>query len=229
MVFRWLQKEKGMKILHTYKLKRGEDLVDVYIKKPSRLDREEMSMIYNREFHKCLANGISTEEMIRRAVLDGGGAYLSKFDVETLHELYKELNALTLQVQQEKLDNLDTVSTEEKRLDVYKKIYSIESSQKGIFDNSAEALATKKSLVWAALNLTFTKSGDIYQYVFSGPTFDTKVSNYYEMCDDEDKFQFEMGCFDRSYIMIERFLSGDAETEDDFKTIESEIDNFFKK
>lgn len=225
-----------MKILHTYKMVKGEGdaktEVNIYVKKPSRVDREEMSLAYNKEFHKCLSNGISTEEMIRRAVLDGGGAYLSKFDVETLHELYKELNALTAEVETLRLSEQDTAEVEEKRLEVYKRIYNIESSQKGIFDNSAEALATKKSLVWAALNLTFVKSAegkDSYEYIFHGPTFDTKLGNYYEMCDDEDRFAFELGCFDRTYIMVERYLSGDAETEDDFKRIEDEINKFFNK
>lgn len=225
-----------MKILHTYKMVKGEGdnktEVSVYIKKPSRIDREEMSLAYNKEFHKCLSNGISTEEMIRRAVLDGGGAYLSKFDVETLHELYKELNALTAEVEKLRLDEGDATALEAKRLEVYKQIYNIESSQKGIFDNSAEALATKKSLVWAALNLSFIKPDkdkDSYEYIFHGPTFDTKLGNYYEMCDDEDRYTFELGCFDRSYIMVERFLSGDAENEDDFKRIEEEINKFFEK
>ncbi len=205
------------------------DPISVIVKKPSRKDREEMAMVYNAEFHKCLNHGISTEEMIRRAVLDGGGGFIPKLDQEQLHELYSLINENLLKIQHLKIDGLDASALEKEVEAAYLRIYDIESPQKNIFDHSAENLATRKSLVWAALHLTYTKSGDVYIPVFKGPTFESKLNSYYDLCDEEDQHKFEMRCFDMSYVMVERFLSKAAESDEDFALIEQEIHRFFDK
>lgn len=217
-----------MKILHTYKEKRGEEEVDVYVKKLSRHDREEMALVYNKEFYKSLSNGISTEEMIRRSILDNGSGFLSKRDVENLHELYREFTDLSVKMQQAKIDGQNTDELDVKIKEVFSAIYEIESVNKSIFSNSAEALGNRKALTWAALYSSFTKEGENYVYIFDGPTFDSKLAHYYDMCDEPEKYAFELAVFDKSYIMIERFISGDASSESDFKLIEEEINKFFK-
>lgn len=203
------------------------DLVptEVVLKKPSRRDREDMAMVYNAEFHKCLANGISTEEMIRRAVLDGGGGFIPKHDLETLHELYKRINAIMLEVAQKKIDKEDISELQAEMEKLYIQIYDIESPQKSVYNHSAEALATRKSLIWGALTLTYLRKDKDYEPVFKGPTFESRLNSYYDMC-DEDGFKFEMTCFDKSYVMIERFLSKAAETKEEFELIEQELDKF---
>lgn len=199
--------------------------VDVVVKKPSRRDREEMAMVYNAEFHKCLNAGIGTDAMIRRSFLDGGGGHIAKADLEVAHELYKKIEKAGLEIAQKKIDGDDTTELENQIQKDYIEAYNIESSHQGVMDRSAEALATRKSLIWAALNLTFI--GD--KYVFSGPTFEGQLNTYYEMCDEPEKYEFELKCFDYSYVFIERFLSGMAKEEEQFKEIENELNNFFVK
>lgn len=216
-----------MKTLYTYKKEKDGSEVEVAIKRLGRHDREEMALVYHKEFYKCLGSGISTEEMIRRAILDNGGGFLSKRDVEILHELYKEFSSLSAEVQRIKLDNGNTDELDLKVKEVFSQIYEIESANKSIFSNSAEALANRKALTWAALYSSFIKNGDTYTYIFDGPTFDSKLANYYDMCDDPEKYKFELQVFDRSYVMLERFISGDAEKEEDFRLIVEELDKFF--
>lgn len=203
--------------------------ITVVLKSPSRQDRNQMSIAYSAELHKCLAAGISSESMIRRAVLDGGGGYMPKYDIEQLHLLWKEYNELSLQISTKRNESIDVTNEEEDLLGIYKKIYAIESSYNAIFDNCAEARAAKHSLTWAALYLTYTKEGeDKYTPVFLGPTFEMKLNIYYDMCDNEDKFAFELGCFDRSYVYVDRYINGDAENKEDFDKITVELNEFFK-
>ncbi len=133
---------------------------------------------------------------------------------------------MMLEITQKKIDKEDTEELQSQIEKIYIQIYELESPQKTIYNHSAEALATRKSLIWGALTLTYLRRGDDYEPVFKGPTFESRLNSYYDMCDEDGGFKFEMTCFDKSYIMIERFLSKAAETKEDFELIEQELDKF---
>jgi hypothetical protein len=200
--------------------------VEVFMKFPSRRDREEMQTIYNQEFHKCISNGINSNDMLKKVILDANAGHYSKQELEILHELYKKLNAAALEYTNKKLDGDDAADEENAFNKIHAEIYKIESSQKSIFDKSAETLSFKKYVTWAAINLTFLKNEKEFDSVFRGPTFMTKLDNYYDMSDEPEKYQFELNCFDKSYLLYERYLTKDIETKEDFERMEKEIDKF---
>lgn len=186
--------EVNKEIVKKVETKNGDDSITITNEKsiepvkitllvPSRRDKEEMSLVYNAKFSKCLALGIGTREMIRKAILDGGGGQHSKLDIERLDTLVKVLS--------EKLAKANDLSTEEEKAESQKEVDSIveeidqlENLYKGVFEHSAEYNATAEMISWCVLFLTKEGAND----VFLGPTFDSKTKNYYDAEDEDNKF-----------------------------------------
>jgi hypothetical protein len=60
--------------------------------------------------------------------------------------------------------------------------------------------------------------------VFSGKNYKDKLENYYNMLDDEDSYIFEKNIFSKGSILLSTWLKKQAETEEDFKLLESILD-----
>lgn len=202
---------------------------EVFLKRWSRREQEEMQTVYQKEFHRCISEGINTEKMLDRALMDANSGYISKADQERLFTLTKIKADKSLEYYNKKLsgENVDQIYKD--ILDIEKEVYEIKSTFKSIYDQSAEAIASRKLLIWAVLHMTFLKDGEKFNYVFPGPTFISKWEAYCNMDDNKEDYDFELKCFDKSYIFLQKFLSGEAETKEDFEDIERQIDSFFEK
>lgn len=153
---------------------------EVILGKPSRRDKEEMSMVYHAKFNKCLAAGIGTQEMIRKSILDNGGGGYSKVDLERLDKILKEHAELTTEYEAKKLSGEDTQEVQEKLTDIIMEVGRLENIYEKIFEHSAEYNAMSEVVLWAVMNLTKYSDG---ASVFTGPTFESKVQNYYDIED----------------------------------------------
>lgn len=200
--------------------------VKVFLKQPSRRDREEMDMVYTAELQKCVARGILTSDLIRRALIDGGGT-LSTLDLEEMDSLLKEIQDKNNVYQKLKLDKTEGEEIDSLELELSKlieKYNTIEQSQFQHFSRSAESYAQKKTVIWSVLNLSYIPAGSNYLEVFRGPTFDSKLNNYYDYCEEEEKYNFELKVFDKAYVMYHGFLTGAAKDKEDFAAVEVNLD-----
>lgn len=200
--------------------------VKVFLKQPSRRDREEMDMVYTAELQKCVARGILTSDLIRRALIDGGGS-LSNLDLEEMDSLLKEIQEKNNIYQKLKLDKVEDEKITEIESELSKLIErynTIEQTQFQHFSRSAESYAQKKTVIWSVLNLSYTQEGNNYSDVFRGPTFDSKLNNYYDYCEEEDKYDFELKTFDKAYVIYHGFLTGAAKDKEDFAAVEANLD-----
>jgi hypothetical protein len=201
--------------------------VKVFLKSPSRRDKEEMDMIYTAELQKCVTRGISTVDMIRRALLDGGGS-ISKLDLEEMDFLLKtiqEKSNLYQKLLSDKAPKEEIAPVETELTQLLTRYNDIENSQVQLFSRSAESYAQKRTVIWCVLNLSHLISDDGKEYtqVFRGPTFDSKLNNYYDSCEEEDKYNFELAVFDRAYVMYHGYISGKLKDKADFEATEANL------
>jgi len=204
--------------------------VKVFLKQPSRRDREEMDMIYTAELQKCVSRGISTVDMIRRALLDGGGS-ISKFDLEEMDSLLKQIqekNNVYEKLVAEKGDKDEIKSIESELGNLLQRYSDIEQSQIQLFSRSAESYAQKRTVIWCVLNLSYVTEGGENINVFRGPTFDSKLNNYYDYCEEEEKYAFELAAFDKAYIIYHGYTSGKLKSSEDFASVEANYDEELK-
>lgn len=212
----------------TFTLKYEDKLtpIKVFLKQPSRRDREEMDMVYTAELQKCVARGILTNDLIRRALIDGGGS-LSTLDLEEMDSLLKDIQDKNNIYQKLKLDKAEGEEVDKIELELSKlieKYNTIEQSQFQHFSRSAESYAQKKTVIWSVLNLSYIQEDKNYSDVFRGPTFDSKLNNYYDYCEEEGKYDFELKTFDKAYVMYHGYLTGAAKTKEDFEAVEANLD-----
>lgn len=201
----------------TIKLVDKEVPVDVYLKHPSRRDREEISVIYNGAYGNALKQGLQTADVMRRCLLDSGGIIAQK-DLERADELLKEITLKANEIQEITLAQGDLTGKEEELQELTNEFELIERPQREIFSKSAEAHAQNKTIEWCVLNLSFTKDKD-YEYVFRGPTFESKLESYYKACDDEDKHGFELAVYDKATVVFYHHILGNKTEQEYFDLI----------
>jgi hypothetical protein len=69
------------------------------------------------------------------------------------------------------------------------------------------------------------KENETFKVVFSGSNYKDKLENYYNMLDEEEESHiFEKNIFSKGSVLLSTWLKKQAETEEDFKLLESIID-----
>jgi hypothetical protein len=207
----------------TIKTKVDKD-VEVYIKKPSHREIDEMDLFYSIQISDLQSQGVSTNTMILNSYHDSGGLD-SKKDVEAMKKLLQDLNIKRnrfLKESAEKIDNPDLL-TEIK--DISSEIEDYQSRLSSIFERSAESIAERRLIQWCTLNLLFLKENETFKIVFPGPCYKDKLENYYNMLDEEEESHiFEKNIFSKGSVLLSTWLKKQAETQEDFKLLESIID-----
>ena len=207
----------------TIKTKVDKD-VEIYIKKPSHREIDEMDLFYSIQISELQAQGVSTNTMILNSYHDSGGLD-SKKDVEAMKKLLQDLNIKRnrfLKESAEKIDN-PVLLTEIK--DISSEIEDYQSRLSSIFERSAESIAERRLIQWCTLNLLFLKENETFKMVFSGSSYKDKLENYYNMLDEEEESHiFEKNIFSKGSVLLSTWLKKQAETQEDFKLLESIID-----
>jgi len=203
--------------------------VDIYIKKPSHREIDEMDLFYSIQISNLQAQGVATNTMILNSYEDSGGLD-SKKEVTMMRELVEKIklkrNDFIKQqadgiFNQELVDELKVLST---------KLEDYQQNLQSVFDRSAESTAEKRVNLWAVFNLLYLKNGETYSHVFKGLSYEDKLNFYYEVLDDEtEKYEFEQKIFTKGTILIGSWLKRRLETEEDFALMESYIDDELKE
>lgn len=207
----------------TVKTKVNKD-VEVHIKKPSHREIDEMDLFYSIQISELQAQGISTNTMILNSYHDSGGLD-SKKDVEAMKRLLQELNIKRNRFLKENAENIDNPELLNEIKDISSQVEDYQSRLNSIFERSAESIAERRVVQWCTLNFLFQKDEETFKPIFSGKNYKDKLENYYNILDDEaDVYEYEKNVFSKGSILISTWLKKQAENEEDFKLLESIID-----
>ena len=207
----------------TVKTKVNKD-TEIYIKKPSHREIDEMDLFYSIQISELQAQGISTNTMILNSYHDSGGLD-SKKDVEALKRLLQELNIKRNRFLKENAENIENPELLNEIKDISSQVEDYQSRLNSIFERSAESIAERRVVQWCSLNFLFQKDEETFKPIFSGKNYKDKLENYYNILDDEeDVYEYEKNVFSKGSILISTWLKKQAENEEDFKLLESIID-----
>jgi len=207
----------------TVKTKVNKD-TEIYIKKPSHREIDEMDLFYSIQISELQAQGISTNTMILNSYHDSGGLD-SKKDVEAMKKLLQELNIKRNRFLKENAENIENPELLNEIKDISSQVEDYQSRLNSIFERSAESIAERRVVQWCSLNFLFQKDEETFKPIFSGKNYKDKLENYYNILDDEeDVYEYEKNVFSKGSILISTWLKKQAENEEDFKLLESIID-----
>jgi hypothetical protein len=98
---------------------------------------------------------------------------------------------------------------------IRKEVQNFETSQVSIFENTAEAKARNRAILWWVMNLGYEKDGDNYNLICKGDGFEDRLIQYDNFEEDEDKYEFILGVIRRvTYLTTLWFLGRIDNTED---------------
>lgn len=169
----------------------------VFLKLPSRRDREEISLTYKEYFGKGISRGLPMADILRRNLLDAGGLY-AKSDLENVEQILNKMTEVSNKIQlgtqtKEELDKL-----EEERAGLNTLYDQISRVDKEIWSKSAEAYAQDMTIHWAVLNLTFWDEDKTE--IFPGITFESRLESFYEKSDEPEENLHILSAFKKAYI-----------------------------
>ena len=195
------------------------------ILKPNRKMKEDGELFYASETSRFAKAGV-LPRAAWNTILSNGGGSISEKDRELYGELLLKFRDLTLELQSillktdsEKTDAEKLRSDELfKELDIVRKdLQSFESSQIEIFENTAEAKARNRSILWWTLFLSYEFNGDKAEHIIPGDSFEEKLDYYDNLYDAEVKNDFELSLLRRFTYLITVWYLGKANSKDDFK------------
>jgi hypothetical protein len=202
------------------------------ILKPNRKLREDGELFFASEVSRFAKSGV-LPKAAWNTILSNGGGSVSESDREEYGKLLLEYRDKSFEIQSLLLKSTENRTAEEKvRFDqitvdleeIRKKIQSFEASQINIFENTAEAKARNRTILWWVTNLAF-KADDKGEFlpVFDGKNFEEKLDKYdaIEEAKDENKDLLEV--VRKFTYLITLWFLGNIEKEEDFKALDDEL------
>ena len=224
--------------------KDGEEVIQnnrkFAILKPNRRLREDGELFYAAETSRFAKAGV-LPRAAWNTILSNGGGSISDKEREVYGELLLKFRDASLELQSILFKTEDQRSEVEKikanelteNLDnIRKEIQSFESSQISIFENTAEAKARNRTILWWVLNLSYEQNGEKYEEVVKGDSFNDKLDFYDNL--ENSNSEFILSVLRRLTYLVTVWFLGKAETEEDFKYFDNinnkdKVDNVEQK
>lgn len=192
--------------------------------KPNRRLREDGELFYAAETSRFAKAGV-LPKAAWGTILSNGGGSISEQEREQYGNLLLKFRDLSFELQSILIKG-EGERTEAEKLrsdeliidldDIRKDIQNFEASQIAIFENTAEAKARNRTILWWVMNLSYEKDGDNYKAIFKGDSFDEKLLQYDSFEEDENKYEFLLGVIRRITYLVTLWFLGRAETSEDF-------------
>jgi hypothetical protein len=198
------------------------------ILKPNRRLREDGELFYASETSRFAKAGV-LPKAAWGTILSNGGGSISDQEREQYGNLLMKFRDLSFELQSILIkgegERTDAEKTRSNQLineleDIRKDIQNFEASQVAIFENTAEAKARNRTILWWVLNLSFEKNGENYKPIFSGDSFEDKISQYDVFEENEDQNEFILGVLRRITYLVTLWFLGRVETSEDFKAFD---------
>ena len=230
----WLYKFEAEEVVNKDNGETVKNNRKFFLLKPNRKLREDGELFYAAETSRFAKAGV-LPRAAWNTILSNGGGSISDKEREVYGELLLKFRDASLELQSILFKTEDQRSEAEKTrvneltedLDsIRKEIQSFESSQIAIFENTAEAKARNRTILWWVLNLAHEELNDKYEEVVKGESFNDKLDFYDNL--ESINNEFLLTVLRRFTYLITVWFLGKAETEEDFKYFD-DLNNENKK
>jgi hypothetical protein len=201
-----------------------EDKVKLALLKPNRKLKEDGELFYAKEVSRFAKAGVLPKAAWGTILSDGGGS-ISEKEREVYGELLLKFRDASFELQSILIKTeSERTEAEKKRSDeiiieldeIRKEIQSFESSQISIFENTAEAKARNRTILWWVLFTSYIEKNGEYVSFFDGETFDEKLNSYDIFEDSNNESSINLISIRRLTYLITLWFLGKVETEEDF-------------
>jgi hypothetical protein len=193
--------------------------------KPSRKQKEDGDLYYASKLSEFISAGILPKILWDKLFKNNGGT-ASNSDKEEYANLWNELVSLTAKANSEKLKNVDNKSSEElskindEISSVKQKIQELELFQVNAFENTAEAKARNKSIIWWTIELSAEKdSSGKWKKILDRASIEENLDLYDEIAENNE---FLYLCLSRLNYLVTLWYLGSASSEEEFKRLDDE-------
>lgn len=204
----------------------SKEVLNFAILKPNRRLREDGELFFASEVSRFAKAGV-LPKAAWNTILSNGGGSISEQDRELYGELLTNFRDKTFDIQSLLIKTDGSRTEEDKQLlnkltteldEIRKQIQSFESAQINIFENTAEAKARNRTILWWITNLLYQENGTEFAKFFDKATLDENLDRYDEIEESDDE-ALQSSIRRVSYLITLWFL-GRAETEEDFKELD---------
>jgi hypothetical protein len=205
--------------------------VNFAILKPNRRMREDGELFFASETSRYAKAGV-LPKAAWNTILSNGGGSISDDQREEYGKLLIQFRDKSFELQSLLIkSDGDRSKEEQSRLDdltkdmedIRKQIQSFESAQINIFENTAEAKARNRAILWWVTNLAYQEIDGNYVPFFNEETFEQKLDKYDEI-EQADDDGFMMGVLRKITYLITLWFLGRAEKPEDFEQFSLALD-----
>lgn len=214
-------------------IKKEDGTEDISVKKfgilkPNRKMKEDGELFYAAETSRFAKAGV-LPRAAWNTILSNGGGSISEKDRELYGELLLkfrdstlELQSILLKSESEKTEAEELRSDELlKELDeIRKDLQSFEASQIEIFENTAEAKARNRSILWWTLFLSYEFDGENAKHVIPGDSFEDKLDYYDSLYESEKDNDSKLSLLRKFTYLITLWYLGRVTTQKDFEAFD---------
>lgn len=150
-----------MRTLYTFKHRvpsLGESIETYAIKRPTRLELDEVEMARSRFFSECVNNGILTKEMLQKTYKEFGGP-LAKEEQEQYNQVLEVFMESGLKAAQAKSKKTKDKHLQ-KRMEAFTALQEIEQKHEELYARTADFIAQNKTLMFLFLMLSLRQETD---------------------------------------------------------------------
>jgi hypothetical protein len=206
------------------------------ILKPNRKLREDGELFFASEVSRFAKSGV-LPKAAWNTILSNGGGSISDNDREEYGKLLLEYRDKSFELQSiliksdgnrtpEQQSEFDQISQDLE--EIRKKVQSFEATQINIFENTAEAKARNRTILWWVTNLSFKQDGDKFVPLFDAPTFEAKLDQYDEIEQSEGSDEV-LAVIKRVTYLITLWFLGNVEKPEDFAVLDKEFSSELDK
>lgn len=149
-----------MKEIYSFKEKLGEKEYNIILKKPSRVESEEIEIFHAAIMSAYMNAGVQTIASVDKYYSDNVGGPMPKTDEKELIELRRQLYKKEEELIKATIGEEDKMKLYQEIVDLNEKIRSFNSYYSQIYENTAETKARNKTIDFCLLNFSYYQEGD---------------------------------------------------------------------
>jgi hypothetical protein len=220
---------KQEKYLYSFEISDKENKKRKFcILKPTRKMKEDGELYYASKLSQFISSGILPKIVWDKIFKDNGGI-VSETDKKEYSDLFVELssarnaiNELSVKLEKDRTDSekSEIEFLEAQAVDIRRKMQEMEMAQINAFENTAEAKARNRTIVWWAATLAAEEfESGRFEALLGAGSVDEKLDNYDSILEN-DKFLSD--CFSRINYLVTVWYLGSASSFEDFKLLDVE-------
>lgn len=170
-----------------------ESLVKIIIKEPSRKEIQEAKDVYNREWSRCVTNGIVTRAILDKKYRAENGIFTPS-EIKNLEDTQKRIKEI--REEYSVLDKIPNKSVEDNEKindllnefsNIQKGLDEIENLNEDLYSNTAESISKQKEIMYNILYLSYIEERGRPVPLIDGDSLEDKLENYDVILDKNDE------------------------------------------